>query len=102
MRIVNAGYKYTHGSDFFVNRPYGSGDYVLLVINTESFFVLNGERIIAQKGSVIVYKKGTPQIYGATKDKFINDWIHFELDENNNNLFSFYNSFCDLIIMAFH
>ncbi len=82
MKVVNAGYKYTHSADFVVNRPHGSGDYVLLIIKTEAFFILNGERIVAPKDSVIAYKKGTPQIYGAAKDKFINDWIHFELDKN--------------------
>jgi AraC family transcriptional regulator of arabinose operon len=82
MKVVNAGYKYTHSADFVVNRPHGSGDYVLLIIKTEAFFILNGERIVAPKDSVIAYKKGTPQIYGATKNKFINDWIHFELDKN--------------------
>lgn len=81
MKVVNAGYRYTHGYDFFINRPYGSGDYVLLVIKTEAFFVLDGKRILAPKNSVIVYKKGTPQIYGASEKEFINDWLHFELDE---------------------
>lgn len=82
MKIVNAGYKYTHESDFVINRPIGSGDYVFLVLRTNAFFVLNGERIIAAKGSVIIYKKGTPQLYGACESSFTNDWIHFELNES--------------------
>lgn len=83
MKVVNSGYKFKHGADFITERKYGSGDYVLLVIGTSAFFILDGKRIIAPKGSVIVYKKGTPQIYGATENEFINDWLHFELDDGD-------------------
>lgn len=79
MEIVNAGYNYRHPSDFCINRPHGSGDYMLLIIKTEAFMFLNGERTIVPPNSAIIFKKGTPQFYGATQDEYVNDWIHFEL-----------------------
>ena len=81
MKINNLGYHFQHESTFVTNRPNGSGDYVLLIIPTESFFVLNGERRIAEPNSVVVYRKGTPQLYGASGGIFINHWIHFDLSE---------------------
>lgn len=81
MRIVNVGYDYRHPADFCINRPDGSGDYIMLVLKSTAYFIFCEERQIAYPDSVIVFRKGTPQLYGAVGDEFINDWIHFELDE---------------------
>ena len=35
----------------------------------------------------IIFRKGTPQLYGATQDKCINDWMHFERDEEDMRTF---------------
>lgn len=81
MKIVNVGYNYRHPDNFCINRPYGSGDYILLIARTEAFFVLNGKKQFSPPDSVIIFKKGTPQIYGASNGEFINDWVHFELED---------------------
>lgn len=82
MKTVNVGYNYRHPDDFCIHRPYGSGDYMLLVLKSPAFFVLNNERQSTAANSAIIFRKGTPQIYGASQGEFINDWIHFEIDEN--------------------
>jgi hypothetical protein len=64
-----------------INRPTGSGDYIFLILQSPAYFILNGKRVETKGCSVIFYKKGTPQIYGALNEEFVNDWIHFELDE---------------------
>lgn len=81
MKIVNAGYNYVHPLDFSINRPFGSGDYIFLALKTDAYFVLNGEKQITPANSVIIYDLGTPQNYGAIKDMFVNDWLHFEMNE---------------------
>jgi AraC family transcriptional regulator of arabinose operon len=81
MEIVNVGYDYHHPSGFYIDRPHGSGDYMLLIIKTEAFAVLNGKRLTVTPNSALVFKKGTPQLYGATHNEYVNDWIHFELCE---------------------
>ena len=81
MTIHNLGYHFQHPSNFKINRPNGSGDYVLLILPTKSFFVLNGETIYAEANSLMIYRKGTPQFYGAMDEIFINHWIHFDLTE---------------------
>ena len=81
MNINNVGYKFTHGKDFRINRPGGSGDYAILFLRTSAIFTLGGVDTEAEAGAFILYKKGTPQFFGAKEEKFINDWIHFELDE---------------------
>ena len=88
MEITNIGYNYRHPSGFCVDRPYGSGDCLLLVIKTEAFIFLNGERIIVSPNSVVILKKGTPQLYGATHSEYINDWIHFQINESDESFIS--------------
>lgn len=82
MKIVNAGYNYRHPADFCVNRPLGSGDYILLILKTDAIFIFNNEKHIAPPNSVVLFKKGTPQIYRALSKEYANDWIHFDMDDD--------------------
>lgn len=81
MTIHNLGYHFQHKSTFKIQRPNGSGDYVLLILPTAAFFVLDGKTVIAEPNSLMIYRKGTPQFYGAYDGVFINHWIHFDLTE---------------------
>ena len=80
MKITNVGYNYRHPAGFPINRPNGSGDCILLIIKTDAFACLQGERISVPPNSVIIYKKGTPQIYGALDGEYVNDWVHFDME----------------------
>lgn len=88
MKIVNVGYNYRHSSDFCVDRPYGSGDCLLLIIRTAAFAILNGDKIEIAPNSILIFKKGTPQLYGASNGEYVNDWIHFEIDESEERAIS--------------
>ena len=81
MYIKNSGINYRHPIGFVIDRPRGSGDYLLLITRSNAFFVFDGEREITQKNCVILFKKGTKQLYGATDEEYANDWIHFDMDE---------------------
>ncbi|MBO5316676.1 MAG: helix-turn-helix transcriptional regulator [Clostridia bacterium] len=88
MKIIKAGYNHKHSNNFVINRPVGSGDYVLIVIRSSAFFYLDGIKKHAEPNSVVIYKKGTPQIYGADGAIYINDWLHFELEQRDLEMFS--------------
>ena len=81
LKITNVGYHFRHSPGFCINRPNGSGDYILLVIRTEAFLTINGNRLYVCPNSAVIFKKGTPQLYGSLGGEYINDWIHFMLDE---------------------
>ena len=82
MKIHNVGYNYRHDQSFRINRPYGSGDYIFLVIRCRAVFELKGTEVHVPENSVLLFKKGTPQIYSPEDNEFVNDWIHFDLDPN--------------------
>ncbi len=83
MKIVNCGYDYRHSADFRINRPHGSGDYLLLVLRSPAYCSLGGEKEILQENSVILFSAGTPQNYGGSEGEFVNDWVHFEADSED-------------------
>lgn len=78
MFIKDIGYNYFHNADFHVERPEGSGDFLLVLLKTPAYFILNGEEVTAEANSFILFKKDTPQIYRANGMQFLNDWFHFE------------------------
>lgn len=83
MKISNIGYDYRHGNNFCINRPIGSGDFMVLLLKTPAYFILDGKRQHTNKNSVIIYKKGTPQHYGSVGCEYVNDWIHFDMDNTD-------------------
>lgn len=81
MILNGVGYKYVHEKEFFMRRPMGSGDYLLLLVSTRAFFRLEEGEVVSEEQSFILYKKGTAQYYGSVEERYINDWVHFDLTE---------------------
>lgn len=78
MKVNAIGINYNHSSQFCINRPLGSGDFLFLYFRTDVLLFLNGKEIIAHKNSAILFNKGTPQIYRAYRGSYANDFIHFD------------------------
>lgn len=87
MTIKGLGYHCHHPEDFFVSRPHGSGNWMLLLILTPAWLVVEGERIEVPEFTAILYRMGTPQIYGARFQFYVNDYIHFEMEEGEEEFF---------------
>jgi len=87
MKINKIGYDYVHNPDFFISRPHGSGDSVLILLRSPAIFYLNGSDVKARENSFILYKEGTPQFYRADGTEFVNDWFHFSNSEDEKGLF---------------
>lgn len=81
MRMDEIGYNHRHEHDFFVKRPDGTGDWLLLVVKSPVVYRINGVDKRFHAGSFILYKTGFPQYYHAVADEYYDDWIHFEPDE---------------------
>lgn len=90
MKINKIGYHYIHNSDFFISRPHGSGDNVLILLKSPAIFRLNGKDVKAHEGSFILYRNGTPQFYRADETEFVNDWFHFSYSEEEKGMFENY------------
>lgn len=83
MKIIGVGYQTVHDAEFAMKRPHGYGAYLLLVMKTESFHVFNKEKITVPADSIILYDETTPQHYGAIGKQYIDDWVHFSMEEDD-------------------
>ncbi|MCM1060403.1 MAG: AraC family transcriptional regulator [Eubacterium sp.] len=87
MKINYIGYHYWHETDFWISRPHGSGDNLLLLLKTPAILNINGKDITVSENSFIIYKEGTPQFYRNAGGVFCNDWVHFSLSESETKMF---------------
>ncbi len=88
MIINNIGYNHCHDADFFIDRPNGSGDNLLILIKTDAVFTIDGKDVIVPENSLFVYKKDRPQFYRCMpKSTFSNDWIHFDFEDDEEERF---------------
>lgn len=83
MRMDEIGYHHRHDLDFYVDRPNGAGDWLLLVIKTSAIFRIDGKDVKVKANSYILYTPEYPEYYAADPDaeEYIDDWIHFGPDE---------------------
>lgn len=87
MITVNVcGYDSMHKMVFDRSSPDGFEDYTLLLIKTESFFELGGEKISFPPNTVMIYGIHSPVHYGCSKPHYNDDWIHFKLLREDSNL----------------
>lgn len=80
MKITRIGINYNHGPSFSINRPMGSGDYLLVLMKSTAKVTLHEQQIITEKNSLLLLNKGTPQIYAANDTTYCNDFIHFDAE----------------------
>lgn len=80
MRINLMGINYSHNESFRIDRPTGSGDYLILLTRSTAVFVLKGKEVVAEPNTIILYDKGTPQKYYANNSRYTDDFIHFETE----------------------
>lgn len=83
MNLSFIGYNHAHDSDFYINRPLGSGDYLALLIKSPAIFTLYGKELHTPPNIFFLYPKGVPQYYRARSETFINDWFHLDLTQED-------------------
>lgn len=86
MEIVSIGYNHKHGKDFVIDRPDGTCSYLLLLIKTSAVFRMDGEESTISQNSFVLYEPFAPQYYRALDAFYINDYIHFFLNDNEKKI----------------
>ena len=79
-RLNRIGLDMHHSSDFFIDRPNGSGDCLLLLFKTGAVITLDGTEQTVTSDTAIVFSKDTPQKCRALYQEYINDFLHFDAD----------------------
>jgi len=86
MRMDEIGYHHKHDPSFYIDRPDGAGDWLFLIMKAPCVFRIDGEDINVQANSYILYTPEYPQFYRADNEEYIDDWIHFGPDEEEEEL----------------
>ena len=70
-----------HHGAFSIQRPHGSGDWLLVIFKTDALLTLDGRELPAAPGSAVLFKPGQQQMYRSVTGAYINHFLHFSGDE---------------------
>ena len=79
MEIGAIGYNYRHDREFVMERPDGTGCYLLLLIKDPSVFVINGVEQKVKKNSMVLFSPETPYRYYGDGGTYTDDWMYFNV-----------------------
>lgn len=82
MRLHGMGIDTRHETGLTINRPYGSGDFLLIIFKTHAYVEYQSKTIPVQPNEAVLFVQNAPQVYGSS-DLYINHWVHFECTEND-------------------
>ena len=62
MELVFIGYNHVHDSDLNINRPLGSGDFLVLLVKSPAIFTINGKDVHTPPNIFLCIQKMHPNI----------------------------------------
>ena len=80
MLFHTIGHDFKHDENFELIRPNGLKEYLLLIIRSDAWFVINNEKMLLKPNSMIILEKDLPHSFGALGSVYINDWVAFTYD----------------------
>lgn len=87
MIFNSIGYNFCHDKNFNIVRPQGLDEYLLLIIRSKAYFGHENDRTKIEPCSLVIFRKKTPQYFGADNDVYINDWISFDMNSEEEKAF---------------
>jgi AraC-like DNA-binding protein len=81
MELHTIGLNIRHTGNFSIDRPHGSGDYLLIVFKTNALLTIDKQEIMVSPDSCILYNRDSKQLYGTCGRTYVNHYIHFECYE---------------------
>ena len=88
VKLSIARHAFPEKAGFVIDRKKGHEKYTLIHFYNSVEIDVNGERVMTAPHAFVVYSPGTPHYY-KSYEPFINDWIHFDLDETDLEAFGF-------------
>lgn len=66
-----------HHGAFSIQRPHGSGDWLLVIFKTDACLTVDNREIPAPPDSAVLFSPDAPQTYRSACDAYINHFLHF-------------------------
>ena len=83
MWVSGCGYNWCHDPNFSAYRPEGAGGNIIMIIRSPAQITINNQIYYTKTNSVIVYRQRSPHIYAAHNAPFVNDWVRFQLNDED-------------------
>lgn len=80
MKVTQIRHAWPEQKGFFLERPRGAGEYILLHFWQPMHLLCGGEMLITKPDACVIFSPDTPQkFYNDTHD-MVHDWIHITGD----------------------
>lgn len=86
IHVYRCGYESRHKVPTDIKRTLKEDEYLLLLVKSEAFFYVNGQKKHTSPNMMILFDKGTSYHYGSIQDYYNDDWIHFDFDTTEEDL----------------
>lgn len=87
IRVKAISYEMLHNNGINMYRPHGTGDYLFLFFRTDVEVMIDSKYLRLEPNTFLLYHKDSPHFYRKLDGPFNNDWIHFEIDGEENEFF---------------
>lgn len=81
--LLSGGCNGRHTQDFLMLRPNGLPCYLLLIVKSPARFIIDKQEFTIGSNHAILIRPGIPYQYGSLSGDYVNDWLHFECDEEH-------------------
>jgi len=82
MELHRMGIQMRHDAGFVIDRPNGTGDYLLLIFKTDALVWQNEVWNPVRAGSFLLYRRNMPQKYAAAHKEYCNHYLHFDMEND--------------------
>lgn len=84
--ISKGGCNTRHPQSFFITKPNGSTDWVLLITKTPALYKHGGKTYNVAAETAIIFPPNYPYFYHNPNGEYMDDWLHFSIDSPDNTL----------------
>jgi AraC-type DNA-binding domain-containing proteins len=70
-----------HASGLVIDNPHGNQDYLIIIAKTNAIFEIDGLCYETMPGTMVLFDKNVSYRYGNNHGDYINDWLHFDICE---------------------
>ena len=85
--ILTGGINSRHNAAFYMERPEGLKNYVLLVVKSKAAFSIDGHEFTVLPDSAVFIKPYTPYQYRPLGNEYTDDWLHFQVSADAPDVF---------------
>lgn len=78
--FLRGGCNTRHPQSFYISRPEGNPNWLLIITKTTSLFRFNNTEYSVEPDTAIIFPPNYPYFYNNPDGEYMDDWLHFDFD----------------------